>query len=252
MSPVCRCSCLLTHPVPSWHLLLRGPNSHCPPLPPGPPHVSLPPRPNKPSGEDLKVSSEKLAATQLFQGHWHPDPHSKNWAVAVGVQVKESFGVPWPSSALEVEREQQRHTWAARSKIRGDLYCEGRELPRGANVGVASGHTGHSRTIFSPPPSSDKTSQKMTEPQTPAQGGATSHKEPSDCQDSFLERRLEQTRKQREGPRAAPGDQAQHRGPGVSSPQGPCSADGRLVGKASPHKKGKRKGHASPEDDPSS
>lgn len=133
----------------------------------------------------MKVSAEKLAVTQLFQGHQHPDPHSKNWAVAVGVQVKESFGVPRPSSAPEVDREQQRHTWAARSKIRDDLYCEGSKLPGGANVGVGSGHTGHSRTIFSPPPS-DKTSQKMTEPQTPAQGGAKSHKEPSDCQDSIL------------------------------------------------------------------
>lgn len=48
----------------------------------------------------------------LFQGHQHPDPHCKNWAVRVGVQEKDSFGVPWPSSALEVEREQQRYTWA--------------------------------------------------------------------------------------------------------------------------------------------
>lgn len=64
----------------------------------------------------------------------------------------------------------------------------------------------------------------MTQPQTPAQGGAKSHKEPSDCQDSFLERRLEQAGKQRKGPRVAPGGQTQHGGLGVCSPQVPMQS----------------------------
>lgn len=67
---------------------------------------------------------------------------------------------------------------------------------------VWRGHTGHSSTIFSlsPHPQTKQKPNSETQPQTPAQGGTKSHMEPSDCQDSFLERRLEQDGKQRKEP----------------------------------------------------
>lgn len=67
----------------------------------------------------------------------------------------------------------------------------------------------------------------MPQPQTPAQGGAKSHLEPSDCQGSLLQRRLEQGGKQRKGPgqpQVARGSTEGHQ-PRASSVQssGPCA-----------------------------